>query len=82
MRNALSIADGACTFTSVPKIELTRASKLISPSAIVTGSISFRTRITAGLRQSKLSVNRPPRPRSHGSGSRNWTIVPASTPIA
>ena len=57
MRNALSIAAGAWSFTSVPKIELIRASKLIIPSAIVTGSISFRILITCGLPHSNLIAN-------------------------
>ena len=62
--------------------ELISSEKLMSPSAIVTGSISLTTRITCGLRQSKVSVNLPPVPRSQGSGNTNWTTVPASTPIA
>ena len=82
MRNALSIAAGTSSPASVPMNELISREKLISPSAIVTGSISLTTRITCGLRQSKVSVKRPPVPRSHGSGSTNCTIVPASTPIA
>ena len=48
---------------------------LISPSVSVTGSIRTRKRRTAGSRQSKATRNRPSRPRSHGSGSRNWTSV-------
>jgi hypothetical protein len=78
----LSIAAGASSETSVPKNELMSRLKLMSPSAIVTGSISFRTWITYGLRQSKLSVKRPPVPRSQGSGRMSWTTVPASTPMA
>ena len=78
----MSIAAGTSSPASVPMNELISSEKLISPSAIVTGSISFRTRMTCGLRQSNDSVNRPPVPRSHGSGSTNWTIVPAITPIA
>ena len=68
--------------TSVPNNELISRLRLIRPSAIVTGSISFRTRRTRSSRQSIRKVSRPPRPRSHGSGSRNWTTVPARIPIA
>ncbi len=82
MRNALSIAAGACSETSVPKNEFTSRLKLMRPSVIVTGSMSARTRRTWGERQSSVSVKRPPRPRSHGVGSSSWTTVPASTPIA
>ena len=52
MRNALSIAAGASSDTSVPNSELISRLKLISPSAIVTGSISFSTRRTCASRQS------------------------------
>ena len=82
MRNALSIAAGASSATSVPKNELIRRLKLISPSVIVTGSISFRIRMTCGLRQSSVGANRPPSPRSHGIGRTSCTIVPGRTPIA
>ena len=82
MRNALSIAAGASGDTSVPNSELISRLRLIIPSAIVTGSINLRTRRTRSLRQSSVNVKRPPRPRSHGSGSRNCTTVPARMPIA
>ncbi len=48
---------------------------LIRPSPIVTGTISANVRFTAGSRTSITMRSRPSRPRSHGSGSRNWTIV-------
>ena len=66
----------------MPNSELISRLRLIIPSAIVTGSISFSTLRTRSSRQSMRKVKLPPRPRSHGSGSRNWTTVPASTPIA
>ena len=49
MRNALSIAAGASSETSVPKKLLMTRLKLISPRLIVTGSISSSTRLTSGL---------------------------------
>ena len=82
MRKALSIAAGASSDTSVPNSELISRLRLISPRAIVTGSISFRTRRTRSLRQSSGKLKPPPRPRSHGSGSANWTTVPTRTPMA
>jgi len=82
MRNALSIAAGAWSDTSVPKIELISASKLMSPSAIVTGSISLSTRQTSGFFQSKLRWNGIPALNKTGSGIRNWAMVPSRTPIA
>ena len=82
MRKALSIAAGASSDTSVPNTELISRLRLINPRAIVTGSISFRTRRTRSSRQSILKLTLPPRPRSHGSGSRNWTTVPTRIPIA
>ena len=48
---------------------------LISPSPIVTGTISTNVRFTAGSRMSITMCSRPSRPRSHGSGRRNWAIV-------
>ena len=47
--------------------------RLISPSPSVIGSICVNTRRRAGSPTSQLIVSRPPRPRSHGSGSRNCT---------
>jgi hypothetical protein len=82
MRNALSIAAGAWLLTSVPKKLLIRSAKLMRPSAIVTGSISFSTRVTCGLRQSSVKVKLPPRPRSQGIGRRSWTKVAINTPQA
>ena len=76
------MAAGTSSPASVPMNELISSEKLISPSAIVTGSISLTTRMTCGLRQSNVIVNRPPVPRSQGSGRKNWTIVPTRTPIA
>ena len=55
MRKALSIAVGA-RFGSISreaKIESTTRLKLIRPSPIVTGTISVKTRLIAGSRQSR-----------------------------
>jgi hypothetical protein len=57
MRNALSIAAGASSETSVPKKLLMTRLKLMRPRLIVTGSISSRTLRTPGIRQSKLQLN-------------------------
>src|SRR3954452_7398820 len=57
MRNALSIAAGAWSETSVPTMLLRSRSKLISPRLRVTGSISSSTRRTSGSRQLMSRVN-------------------------
>ena len=83
MRNAVSIARGASSETSEPSIELMSRLKLISPSPIVTGSISMRTGSTRGSRQVEseiLSVEADA--RSVGIAIASCTTVPASTPIA
>ena len=78
MRNALSIALGASLGSisrdakNVPITALT----LIRPSPSVTGSISTKTRFTAGSRESSARRSRPSSPRSQGSGSSNWITVP------
>ncbi len=54
----------------------------MSPSPIVTGIISTKTRRTAGSRQSITSPSRPSRPRSHGSGSSTWITVPITIETA
>ena len=54
----------------------TSALKLMRPRPSATGSISFSTWRTAGSRQSITSSSRPPRPRSHGTGSSTWITVP------
>ena len=83
MRNALSIAAGAWSEMSVAKmqsteqVEVDQAERRASPAA----SASARA-MTRSSRQSNERTNRKPVRRSHGSGSRNWTIVPSSTPIA
>ena len=49
---------------------------LIRPSPSVTGSISLKTRLTAGSRQSITTLQAAvPSPRSHGSGSSTWMNV-------
>ena len=53
----------------------TTALRLISPRLIVIGTISTSVWRTAGSRQSITTCRRPSRPRSHGSGSRNWITV-------
>ena len=83
MRNALSIAAGACSETREPRIELISRLKLMSPSPIVTGSISSRIRLIRGSRQRKLIADRDVQARSGpGTPSRTGHAVPASTPIA
>ena len=82
MRNALSIAAGASSEISVAKMLSTDRLKLISPRPIVTGNISFSTRITRSSRQLNERTSRKPVRRSHGSGSSSCTTVPISTPIA
>ena len=82
MRNARSIARGASSEIRKPKNVLISRLKLISPSPIVTGSISSRTRRIRGSRQSKLTRIGICRRRSTGNAIANWHAVPASTPIA
>ena len=80
MRNAASIALGARSGSinrEAKNVSMT-ALKLMSPSPIVTGIISTNTRRTAGSRQSMTSRSRPSSPRSHGSGSSTWIIVPTT----
>ena len=60
MRNALSIAAGASSVISVPKMLLIDRLKLISPRPIVTGNISLSTRITRSSRQLNERVSRKP----------------------
>ena len=48
---------------------------LISPSPSVTGTISLRTRQTAGSCQSISTCRRPSSPRSQGSGISTWMNV-------
>ena len=82
MRNALSIAAGASSETREPRIELISRLKLMSPSPIVTGSISSRIRLIRSSRQSKLMPIRMCRWCSTGNAIASWHAVPASTPIA
>jgi hypothetical protein len=56
--------------------------KLISPSPIVTGSISASTRRMRGSRQLNEIESWKPTRLSTGRHIANWTTVPASTPIA
>ena len=51
MRNAASIARGACSETSEPSVELMSRLKLMSPRPIVTGSIRISTRLSRGSRE-------------------------------
>ena len=51
MRNARSIALGACSETSEPNVALMTTPKLIRPRLIVTGSISLSTRPISGSRR-------------------------------
>ncbi len=82
MRNARSIAFGASSEMRKPKYVLISRLKLISPSPIVTGSISSRIRLTRGSRQSRLTRIGMFSRCSTGNAIANWQIVPASTPIA
>jgi hypothetical protein len=80
----LSIALGANSgsISLEAKIESMTRLKLIRPSPIVTGTISVKTRLIAGSRQSSTSWSRPSRPRSHGKGSRTWITVPITIETA
>ena len=82
MRKAASIARGACSETSDPSVELITRSKLMTPSPIVTGSISAITCLMRGSRQSNASLKLEAERRSDRERHRSCTIVPASTPIA
>ena len=54
----------------------------MTPSPIVTGSISRKTRATCGSRQSNAHSKWKPTRGSIGSDISSCTVVPASTPIA
>ena len=82
MRKALSIAAGALSLRSDPKMLLMSKLKLMRPRLSVTGSMRRRTRRTSGFRQanSHASLNGVLR-KSH-VGIASWMAVPTSTPIA
>ena len=48
----------------------------------MTGTISTKTRLTAGSRQSIRNWSRPSSPRSQGTGSSTWITVPITIEIA
>ncbi len=77
MRNALSIAFGEIvgSISFEAKTVPITAFTLIRPSPSMTGSISLKTRFTAGSRTSSASLSRPSRPRSQGIGRRSWISV-------
>ena len=54
----------------------------MTPSPIVTGSISISTRLTPGSRRSKCTFSRKSMRPSTGTTIASCTIVPSSTPIA
>jgi hypothetical protein len=56
--------------------------KLMRPIPSVTGSMSAKTRFTAGSRRSTTARMRPSFRRSHGTGVSTWMTVPARTPPA
>ena len=76
------MALGALWEISVPSVELSSRSKLMIPRPSVTGTISLKTRVTRGSRQSKASSSLKPSRASTGSAIPSWTIVPARMPIA
>ena len=82
MRNAASIARGACSETSEPSVELISRLKLMTPSPIVTGSIRASTWRTRSSRSLKANSNRKCTCLRTGRAIANWTAVPTSTPMA
>jgi hypothetical protein len=84
MRKALSIAVGASSgsIRREAKIESITRLKLIRPRPMVTGTISTKTRRTAGSRQSSTKCRRPSSPRSQGTGSSTWITVPIRIEMA
>ena len=82
MRKAASIARGASSETSEPSVELMSTLKLMSPSPIVTGSMSRSTWRTRSSRNAKETSRWKPSRCSIGSAIANCTAVPISTPIA
>ncbi len=61
---------------------LTSRLMLISPSEIVTGSISTSTRLTSGLRQSKTNFIRKGVLRMSQTSRASCSAVPTRTPTA
>ena len=80
MSIAVGASDGSMSLDA--KIESTTALKLIRPRPSVTGSMSFRTRHTAGSRQSIRTRRLPSSPRSHGIGNSTWITVPITIETA
>ena len=69
--------------TSEPSVELMRTLKLMSPSPIVTGSISSRTLAHARIARVENEISKwKPSLRSIGRAIANWTTVPTRMPIA
>ena len=80
MRKAASIALGersGSMYRAAKKVPIT-AAKLMRPRPSVTGSISTKTRFTAGSRQSIATRSRPSSPVSQGKGRSNCTTVPST----
>ena len=65
MRKAASIARGASSETSEPSVELMSTLKLMSPSPIVTGSMSSRTWRTRSSRNAKRDLEVEAEPVQH-----------------
>ncbi len=82
MRNALSIARGASLLTSVPKAELMSWSRLTMPRPIVTGSISMKTCLMRGSRQSMWNARRKSIRPSAPKAIPSWTKVATRIAIA
>ena len=77
--NAASIARGAWSDTSEPRVALMTRSKLMIPRPSVTGTSNRSTCPTRGSRQSISKRRRKPRRASTGNASANCTTVPIST---
>ena len=76
------MARGALSEMSAPITELISRSTLMTPSPIVTGSISTKTRRTPGSRQFRWNFSRKSIRPSTGITISSWMIVPSRTPIA